>query len=133
MSFIFVVGNSRSGTKMMGRILGNHEKIYSFPEMHFFEQLWSTKEKEKILSNEESLKLAALLLNISREGYFARRHIDDFYVEGKEIIEVTSMGQLTGTNIFSEVLIYESKRNGKEIPCDQTPQNVFYIREILDV
>ncbi|MFI5135892.1 MAG: sulfotransferase, partial [Chitinophagales bacterium] len=41
MPFIFVVGNSRSGTKMMGRILGNHEKVHAFPEMHFFEQLWS--------------------------------------------------------------------------------------------
>jgi len=118
---------------MMGRILNNHPQVHSFPEMHFFEQLWSTREKEKNLSNEESINLAALLLNISRDGYFSTRHLEDFQTEAREIVEVTSLGQLTGTNIFSEVLIYESKRNGKEFPCDQTPQNVFYISEILDV
>ena len=70
----------------MGRILGNHEKVHAFPEMHFFEQLWSTQQKEKILTGDESLKLAALLLNISREGYFSKRHIEDFLLEAKTIV-----------------------------------------------
>lgn len=36
---IFIVGNSRSGTTMMGRILGNHTDVFTFHELHFFEQL----------------------------------------------------------------------------------------------
>ncbi|WP_263786843.1 sulfotransferase [Salinibacter grassmerensis] len=37
----FVVGSSRSGTTMMGRILGRHPAVYTFHELHFFEQMWS--------------------------------------------------------------------------------------------
>jgi len=117
----------------MGRILGNHEKIHSFPEMHFFEQLWSSREKEKILSQDDALKLAALLLNISREGYFASKHPQDFLEESKTILSEIPENKCTGTEIFSALMLYESKRHRKQIPCDQTPQNVFYIREILDI
>lgn len=35
---IFVVGNSRSGTTMLRRVLGNHLQIYMFDELDFFEQ-----------------------------------------------------------------------------------------------
>ncbi len=132
MSIIFVVGNSRSGTTMMGRILNNHERVHTFPEIHFFEQLWSGKDKDKILSSDEALKLAALLLNISREGYFAKRHAEDFFSEAKPIVQSIAPVEITSLKIFSAVILSEAKRNGKEKPCDQTPQNVFYIREILD-
>jgi len=36
---IFIVGNSRSGTTMLARILGNHDNVFTFHEIHFFEQL----------------------------------------------------------------------------------------------
>ncbi|MGY8989337.1 MAG: sulfotransferase, partial [Flavobacteriales bacterium] len=39
---IFVVGNSRSGTTMMGRIIGKHSSVFTFKELHFFGQLWSS-------------------------------------------------------------------------------------------
>src|SRR4026208_1992639 len=100
MPFIFVVGNSRSGTTMMGRILNNHERVHTFPELHFFEQLWSSSEKNKILSNEEALKLAALLLNISRAGYFAKKNTQDFSEEANQIISSISPAELTSLEIF---------------------------------
>ena len=34
---IFIVGSSRSSTTMMGRILGNHNQIFTFKEIHFLE------------------------------------------------------------------------------------------------
>jgi hypothetical protein len=129
--FIFVAGNSRSGTTMMGRILNNHDRVHTFPEIHFFEQLWSVKDKEKILTRTEAINITALLLNISREGYFASRHVEDFHQEAKSIVDSIS-GKLSSLKIFSAVIISEAKINGKVFPCDQTPQNVFYIREILE-
>ena len=38
---IFVVGSSRSGTTMMGRILGNHSDVFTFKELHFFGTIWT--------------------------------------------------------------------------------------------
>ena len=34
---IFIVGSSRSGTTMMGRILSNHKDVFTFKELHFLE------------------------------------------------------------------------------------------------
>ncbi|MEZ5023383.1 MAG: sulfotransferase [Chitinophagales bacterium] len=66
---IFIVGNSRSGTTMMLRILNNHSQVYGLNELHFFEQLWSSADKNKEISKEEAITLAAKLLFVQRDGY----------------------------------------------------------------
>ena len=38
-SYVFIVGNSRSGTTMMSRVFGNHPEIHAFNELHFFGNL----------------------------------------------------------------------------------------------
>src|SRR4030095_5716097 len=116
MPFIFVVGNSRSGTTMMGRILNNHQDVHTFPELHFFEQLWSGKDKDKILSEEEGQKLAGLLLNISAEGYFAKKSPEEYAAEAKQIVEKISNTELTSLRVFATVIANEAKKYGKEFP-----------------
>jgi len=56
---LFIAGNSRSGTTMMGRILSMHPDIFTFHELHFFEQLWSTNDGQKQLSIEDAMTLYA--------------------------------------------------------------------------
>ena len=51
---IFIVGSSRSGTTMMGRILGNHSDVFTFKELHFFGTIW-TNNSDKKLTNFRSL------------------------------------------------------------------------------
>ncbi|MCS6991206.1 MAG: sulfotransferase [Chitinophagales bacterium] len=133
MNMIFVVGNSRSGTTMMGRILNNHPRIHTFPELHFFEQLWSTADRQRRLNKDEAARLAALLLNIAREGYFARRHIEDYLAEAKKLLASSGVSTPLASDVFAAVVQYETRRLGKEMGCDQTPQNVFYIKEILEL
>ncbi|MBA3646975.1 MAG: sulfotransferase [Chitinophagales bacterium] len=132
MAFIFVVGNSRSGTTMMGRILNNHSRIHTFPELHFFEQLWSGKDKDKILSADQAVKLATTLLNISDKGYFAVREPAKYSVEAQQLTNNLQDEKLTAAKVFASVIVHEARKNHKEFPCDQTPQNVFYIPEILN-
>ncbi|MBA2421794.1 MAG: sulfotransferase [Chitinophagales bacterium] len=132
MPFIFVVGNSRSGTTMMGRILNNHELVHTFPELHFFEQMWSAKDEAKILNEEEAMKISARLLNISVAGYFAKKEPLKYDAEAKEIVSKIPLQELTALQIFSTVIRHEAGKHGKNYPCDQTPQNVFYITEVLD-
>ena len=36
---IFIVGSSRSGTTMMGRIINNNEDVFTFNELHFFSRI----------------------------------------------------------------------------------------------
>ena len=132
MPFIFVVGNSRSGTTMMGRILNNHDEVHTFPELHFFEQMWSGKDKDKILTGDEAIKLAERLLNISAAGYFAKREPEKYSAEASKIISQIPASGLTALQIFAATIVHESNKAGKKFPCDQTPQNVFYIREVLE-
>jgi len=124
---IFITGNSRSGTTMMSRILGNHADVFSFQELHFFDEQFQGKRVTK----ESAIKLYAKLCAIQRNGYFGNHTITPFYEEAKQ-----SIGEFI---IFSEMEVYkkfifdEAKRNHKKIPCKQTPQNIFYINEILEI
>ena len=113
----------------MGRILNNHSAIHTFPEIHFFEQLWSRADNGKILSEEKATLLASRLLNISREGYFAKLHLSDFLVEAKSILKNEP---LTAIQVYKKILEHETFRAGKKIIAKQTPQNVFYISEIME-
>jgi len=70
MKNIFVVGNSRSGTSMMALILGEHPDVFSFHELHFFEELWDPERGKQTLTLEEAVRLMARLITIQRDGYF---------------------------------------------------------------
>lgn len=127
---IFVVGNSRSGTTMMGRILGNHPEVFTFGELHFFGQLWSPANTSKI-DVDDSEKLAATLFCIQTEGYRTHGNPYRYLQQAKALCDNIQNYPINPSELFSEFLIYETLRNNKTIPCDQTPRNVFYIDEIL--
>jgi omega-hydroxy-beta-dihydromenaquinone-9 sulfotransferase len=129
---IYIVGNSRSGTTMMGRILGNHPDICGIHEVHFFEQLWTVTDKHQTLSSNAALSLAARLIGKRREGYFTRIDPDKYIVEARECLNSVDE-PMTPDKVYDAFLRYETALKGKRIPCEQTPQNVFYIGEILDL
>ncbi len=129
---IFVVGNSRSGTTMMGHILRNHPMIFTlYHELHFFEQLCASGDYNHVLSFEEAVNLAARLLCINHDGYWAQGDPDRFSEEAKTIILSIQGGSMTPVVIFEQFLRYVALKNGKTIPCDQTPRYILYIADIL--
>ncbi len=127
---LFVVGNSRSGTTMMGRILGNHLDVYTFGELHFFGQLWSPSSSSE-LHQQKAEKMASQLFCIQREGYRTHGKSSRFLDESQSFLSELAEYPTTPERLFSEFLQYETTRNSKTIPCDQTPRNVFYINDIL--
>jgi len=129
---IFIVGNSRSGTTMMRRVLGNHPHIYMLEELHFFEQLWSTADKTNAVAKVAAINLASKLLFIQRDGYLSEMNIAKHIKEATTIIEAIE-GPLYPHAILNGFLFYETNKNGKTIPCEKTPQDVFYINEILEL
>ncbi|MCE2399706.1 sulfotransferase [Candidatus Poribacteria bacterium] len=126
----FVVGNSRSGTTMMGRILGKHSDVYTFGELHFFGQLWSPASSSE-LDKQKAEKMASQLLCIQREGYRTHGKPSSFLPESRRFLSEFAEYPVTPDLLFSAFLHYETLRNSKTIPCDQTPRNVFYIDNIL--
>ncbi len=132
---IFVIGNSRSGTTMMGRILGRNPAVFTFHELHFFEELWSAQEKDKKEMMASAIELYAHLLKAERIGYLVKGDPKDFKKEASDQIKAAlEQGIPLGhDSIFAYFMCQEAEKNGKSVPCEQTPRNVLYLKEILDL
>ena len=95
---IFVVGSSRSGTTMMGRILGNHSDVFTFKELHFFGTIW-TNNSNQDLNSQEQIDLLSRLLCIQEDGLFNQQNISVFNEE--------AIALLAHKNICNPLSIYE--------------------------
>ena len=127
----FIVGNSRSGTTMMMRILDAHGDIHSINEPHFYESMWSPKDDQVLLQDKEANQLLAKLLTGQRDGFFSKVEPGKYDEEIEGIKALTPSHSCTRLAVFRTWLQYEAKRAGKQIPCEKTPQNVFYLYELL--
>lgn len=135
---VFVVGNSRSGTTLMGSILGNGPDVFTFEELHFFDHLRSSVVKHSGgLSISEASNLAARLFAIQASDFLTPQDPALFSQEAQQVAVqpkgTTEDNALMPAEVFRRFLSFKSHQNGKSIPCEQTPQNVFHIQELLDL
>jgi hypothetical protein len=127
---IFVLGYGRSGTTMMGHILGNHPDVYMFRELNFFEKLWDRRQ-EQSLSVVEATDFAARLIGINQEGYGLLKDHTQYKEKGGKLVDSIAAKKLTPIRVYEEFLRHTVAENGKSIPCEQTPGYVFYVDEIV--
>lgn len=128
---IFVVGNSRSGTTMMASILNKNSKVLAFPEMNFFEQLWDVK-SERMLARKGQIRLAETLLKGLPERYLPERSHNEKLSDAK-LLTASLPEQVLPPRVYAAFLDYITRSMGKEIACDQTPRNILFAEEILDL
>jgi len=126
---IFVVGNSRSGTTMMGRVLGNIPNVFTFHELHFFEYLWDPASK-KMIGQGEQITLAARLISIERDGYLKQQNIAHYLDEAACVVR-NLPDDVSPAIVFAAFLGYETRLHDRIIPCDQTPRNILFLDQIL--
>ena len=117
---------------MMGRIFGKHPSVYTFGELHFFGQL-SAPPFSSELPKKEIEELAAALYCIQREGYRTYGNSARFLGEAQAFLKDLATCPSTAVDLFEAFLHHETVKNNKTIPCDQTPRNVFYITDILEL
>jgi len=117
---------------MRSRILGKHPSVFTFGEL-FFETLWSSAGKECRISETEAAQLMARLMLVQRQGYLSPSDAKRFGEEARGLVAAGRPITYTSAEVFKRFLFYEVANNGKMIPCDQTPRNVFYIGEILEL
>jgi omega-hydroxy-beta-dihydromenaquinone-9 sulfotransferase len=129
---VFVVGNARSGTTMMGRVLGKSKGFHTFGELHFYGMLFDPKSDVKSgeLTNNQAAKLYARLVCLEREGFFS--NIEQSIKYGKEgLSQVTKASARSYEEVYTLFLFNEAHSHNKIIPCEQTPKNIFFLENIL--
>jgi len=129
---IFIVGNSRSGTTMLGRVFGNHSQVYTFGELHFFEHQVdaATVALRGEWAEERCLVLLERLLTTARDGFFARVEPGRYREDARHIL--SSVERRDPVSVYHSFLLSEAGSRGKKIPCEQTPRYLFFAQEILD-
>ena len=131
-TIIFIVGNSRSGTTLMGQILDRHSNVHTFEELHFFEEIWSPGISEEIVGRSEAVGIVAKLMNIARDGYFFALTPHSYLPEATSVLGESGKSEWSPVAVYSKFLFYESDRHCCEIPCEQTPRYGHYIKEIFE-
>lgn len=128
---IFVVGNSRSGTTMLGRILGLNSDIHTFGELHFFEQLIGIEEfsTNPAWPSDKATSVVEKLITRARDGFFASFVPGRYENDARKIIEHAP--SLKPVDLYATFLSQETQRAGCRVPCEQTPRYLFSVREIL--
>ena len=124
---IFIVGSSRSGTTMMGRILGNHNQIFTFKEIHFFGTVWAGGQLSE-LSKKEQVDLLSKLLCIQEYGIFDQKNLSDFNSQAIDLLNNMNLNKLEVYELFLKTV---TDQNKSIISCEQTPKNMYYLEEIL--
>ena len=129
---IFVLGGARSGTTLLGRILGSHPQVLRLGETHFFETIWAV-ERHKESEGEARMAGAAqaTLELFERYGQAAGQKAVEAGLTKEALVETAmdfgggSLGLLRG---FASLLATAA---GKRVFCDDTPRHVFFLDVIL--
>jgi hypothetical protein len=115
---------------MMGRVLGRHPRVFTFEELHFFEQLWQPQVPPSALPVPDAVALAAKLLAIQHEGYQHHHGGEGFEDAAARIVGAID-SRLDAPTVYAAFLTHEAAAHGADLACDQTPRNLYYLEEIL--
>ncbi len=128
----FIVGNSRSGTTLISRILKNHPEIYVLNETHFFEEFSSEMETFSDLSEKQLYRLVNRMLTIQRKDYYRKAEYEEYPEESLNILcDYEKVGSGDFASLNKAFFLYEASRQSKKKAGDQTPRHVFYVDDIF--
>ncbi len=134
---IFVTGASRSGTTLLSFILRNHPRVFGLRELHYFGDMHDPRDRD---AHEGARKRAEdrLISGIARlyarqeYGICALRRPDPHHrARARGLLQKIPPHQRTATGVFAAAIHELSEEQGKSIPCEQTPRNIFYANALL--
>ena len=125
---IYIVGYSRSGTKMMNKILRAMGVVEIVPEVHFFEQIYQF-ESDGIGKQQNNRDVVTdLIKNIRyRRGEQLKNGIKVADIENKLFDFIESKENIAAVDIYIRFL---KLLNPKSVALDTTPRNAYFIRNI---
>jgi len=115
---------------MLMRIFSKHPLVHTLNEPHFFERYWDGPDKESRLSVEQSALLLLKMTSSQRDGFFAKPNTD-YHQECLNAVLAQDPRGLSPSEVYQLFMLRETQLHQRVIPCDKTPQNVFYIQDVL--
>ena len=127
----FIVGNSRSGTTLVARILKSHPEIHVLNETHFMEEFVSERERFGELTTQEIKTVINRLLVIQKKDYYRKHEYEEYPDESEQIFSLFEAEESKSfANLILAFFNCQAKKFGCKIIGDQTPRHVFYISEL---
>ncbi len=129
---IFIVGAPRSGTTLIGRMLGLHPDIVSPGETHFFEDIYGRRHLFGTLATRDNLERAAehLMTALGRFRQRGQSIVDKALTTASLVVRTEALGgNYDGLYLAFLSLIAEAE--GKTRFCDDTPRHLFSLPTIL--
>ncbi|MCU7890883.1 MAG: sulfotransferase [Candidatus Thiodiazotropha sp. (ex Ustalcina ferruginea)] len=127
---IFVTGASRSGTTMLSRMLNQHSSVSDLRELHCFGDLSDSSNLRESMGKKQAVDLSAQLIARSKRDVWGTV-IDEDKMEAEQLWQRAAEDNPPTGKVISSTLSFLAARQGKAIPCEQTPRNIFYAGDLL--
>ncbi|MCF8076235.1 MAG: sulfotransferase [Desulfotignum sp.] len=128
----FIVGNSRSGTTLLSRILKNNPAIHVLKETHFFEEYFAQISACEQLDHHHLYKMVNQMITVQRKDYYRKSEYQEYPEQADKILAEFYQANNKRFQVLIKIFFAdEAKRLGKNLVGDQTPRHVFYADEIL--
>jgi len=130
---LYVTGASRSGTTLMSRILGQHSRVHSSNELHYFGDLFDVAQDtvdSSALDPAQALDLSTKLLARERAGVWRGVPEEGDRVLARQIVDSMD-DELTGAAVFHATIASVLQSTDADCFCEHTPRNIFYADYLL--
>ncbi len=130
---IFVVGTPRSGTTLTAQILDRHPGIMMPGENHFFEDIYSRR--KEIGNAADPAVMATIVERIStiygRYNQVSDQQRIDRLITEEALISRLANGSCSYKDVLDRFMEIQLEKQGKRRWGNNTPKDLFHIREIL--
>lgn len=126
---VFVTGASRSGTTLTAQLLGRHSQIAKLKEMQYFGEFWDPRREDAPLTEGRTRRALEFMFDRQERGIVGADGSGD---TGEAHAFLSTLAPATSpAELFAETVSHFAEREGKSIPCEQTPRNIFYAAALL--
>lgn len=128
---LFIVGSSRSGTTMLGRMLGKSDSVYKLPELHLFGSCIPYGKEFEPAGQAEALKIFTWLCDVADRKFHAERRPGLYRKEAEALLNKHYSEGKNAWDYYQDFVLYESNKHGKTIPCEDLPSHVFQLDKLI--
>ena len=132
---IFVVGAPRTGTTLVGRILGRHRAIFSPGESHYFEDIWTRRREWGKLEKDADISAVVprVLTLFGRFAFPGSQGRVNAVITGQALISRTRTLGGGYRALYLAFMSMLAESEGKTRFCDDTPKHLYYLHTIFDL